>query len=112
MLEHSNLIEGQKAREVNKLIAEYEDITAKLADLDKSKKEVLTKLFELAEVGTNETNKFIFNVVNNSGRATISVKNLSEQAPDLFGKVSALGLISVGENFKTVRSIKLKGDRV
>lgn len=54
MLEHSNLIEGQKAKEVNRLIAEYEDITAKLSDLDKSKKEVLAKLFELVEVGTKD----------------------------------------------------------
>ena len=112
MLEHSNLIEGNNAKEVNKLLAEYQDITAKLADLDKSKKEVLTKLFELAELGTNETNKFIFNVVNNSGRKSISVKNLSEQAPDLFGKISGLGLVSIGEDYLTVRGIKLKGERV
>ena len=55
---------------------------------------------------------FTFKVLEQAGRQSLSLKSLQESAPDLFGKVSALGLISIGENFKTVRSIKLKGDRV
>ena len=112
MLENSNLIEGQQARELDKLLTDYQAVVAQLNDLDTTKKNILKRIFELAEVGTNETSKFVFNVCLQAGRQSLSIKSLQESAPDLFGKVSALGLISVGENFKTVRSIKLKGDRV
>ena len=112
MLENSNLIEGQKAKEVNKLVADYQDITAKLSDLEKTKKETLAKLFELTEVGTNETNKFVFNVVNNSGRQTISIKTLTDKDPELFEFINKQGYVNIGECFKTIRGIKLKGDRV
>lgn len=112
MLENSNLLEGKTAKRVNELIKDYQSITAKLTDLEESKKKVLKELFELAPIGVNETNLFTFKVIEQAGRQSLSIKNLQETAPDLFGKVSALGLISIGENFKTVRSIKLKGDRV
>ena len=112
MLENSNLIDGTQAKELNRLLAEYQDITAKLADLDTTKKEVLKRIFELSQIGINETNKFVFNVVDNKGRESISLKSLREDYPELFRKVSGVGLISIGENYKTVRGIKLKGDRV
>jgi hypothetical protein len=112
MLENSNLIEGKQAKRVNELLKEYQDITSKLTDLETSKKAVLKELFELVPVGVNETNLFTFKVLEQACRQSLSIKSLQESAPDLFGKVSALGLISVGENFKTVRSIKLKGERV
>lgn len=111
MLENSNLIEGTVAKEVNTLLAEYEDIKAKASDLETSKKAVLSRLFELAEIGVNETNKYTFKKNDNKGRLNVSVKKLQEQAPDLFGQVSDLGLVSVGENYFTITSIKLKGDR-
>ena len=112
MLENSNLIDGTQAKELNKLLTEYQGIIVKLADLDTTKKEVLKRIFELSQIGINETNKFVFNVVNNTGRESISLKSLREDYPDLFKKVSGAGLISIGENYKTVRGIKLKGDRV
>ena len=112
MLENSNLLEGQTAKRVNTLLREYQDITSKLTDLETSKQKVLEELFSLASVGVNETDKFTFKVLEQAGRQSLSLKSLQESAPDLFGKVSALGLISVGKDFKTVRSIKLKGDRV
>ena len=111
MLENSNLIEGETAKKVNKLLKEYQDVTTKLTDLETTKKEILKELFELAPIGVNETNLFTFKILEQAGRQSLSLKSLQESAPDLFGKVSALGLISIGENFKTVRSIKLKGDR-
>ena len=111
MLENSNLIEGKNAKRVNELLKEYQDITTKLTDLETTKQNVLKELFKLAPVGVNETNLFTFKVIEQAGRQSLSLKSLQESAPDIFGKVSALGLISVGENFKTVRSIKLKGDR-
>ena len=112
MLENSNLLEGQTAKRVNKLLVEYQSVTSQLTDLETTKKAILKELFELAPLGVNETDKFTFKVLEQAGRQSLSLKSLQESAPDLFGKVSALGLISIGENFKTVRSIKLKGDRV
>ena len=112
MLENSNLLEGQTAKRVNYLLKEYQDITTKLSDLEETKKKVLTELFELSTVGVNETDKFTFKILEQAGKQSLSLKSLQESAPDLFGKVSALGLINVGKDFKTVRSIKLKGERV
>ena len=112
MLENSNLLEGKTAKRVNVLLREYQDVTSKLSDLETTKKNILNALFDLVPVGLNETNMFTFKIIEQAGRQSLSVKSLQESAPDLFGKVSALGLISTGENFKTVRSIKLKGDRV
>ena len=111
MLENSNLIEGQDAKEVNELLKEYEDIKAKANDLETSKKRVLARLFELSKIGVNETNKYTFKKNDNKGRVNISVKKFQEQAPDLFGQVSNLGLVSVGDNYFTITSVKLKGDR-
>ena len=112
MLDNSNLIDGQQAKELNKLLTDYQSVVSKLNDLDATKKDILKRIFELSQIGINETNKFVFNVVDNKGRESISLKSLREDYPELFRKVSGVGLISIGENYKTVRGIKLKGDRV
>ncbi len=111
MLENSNLLSGTVAKEVDKLIAEYEDISAKAKDLEISKKSVLEKLFALTEKGINETSNVVFNICENKGRVTIAPKKLQEQAPELYGQISGMGLVSVGEDYLTVRGIKHKGER-
>ena len=111
MLENSNLLSGSVAKEVEKLIAEYEDITAKVKDLETSKKAVLEKLFAITEKGVNETSNLVFNIVENKGRVSIAPKKLQEQAPELYGMISGMGLVSIGEDYLTVRGIKHKGDR-
>ena len=111
MLENSNLLSGKIAKEVDGLIKEYEDLTAKIKDLELSKKAVLDRLFEITEKGINETNNIVFNIVENKGRVSIAPKKLQEQAPELYGEISGLGLISIGENYLTVRGIKHKGVR-
>ena len=112
MLENSNLLSGTVAKEVDKLIAEYEDITAKVKDLETSKKAVLEKLFTLTEKGVNETSNIVFNIVENKGRVSIAPKKLQEQAPEIYGVISGMGLVSIGEDYLTVRGIKHKGTRV
>ena len=111
MLENSNLLSGTVAKEVDKLIAEYEDISAKAKDLEISKKAVLEKLFALTEKGINETSNVVFNICENKGRVTIAPKKLQEQAPELYGQISGMGLVSVGDDYLTVRGIKHKGER-
>ena len=111
MLENSNLLSGTVAKEVEKLIAEYEDITAKTKDLETSKKAVLSRLFEITEKGVNETSKVVFNIVENQGRVSIAPKKLQETAPQIYAEISGMGLVSIGENYLTVRGIKHKGAR-
>lgn len=108
MLENSNLITGKNAKEVETLIKKYEDVVIQLADLEKTKKEVTTKIFELTEVGINETNNMVFNIVDNKGRETISIKALNENAPDILSELRAKNLVNVGNNYKTIRGIKYK----
>lgn len=111
MLENSNLLEGSIAKRVNELLQEYQDVSVKIKDLETTKKNVLNELFSLTEIGVNETGKFVFNIVENKGRLSIAPKKLQEQAPELYGQISGMGLLSVGEDYLTVRGIKLKGDR-
>ena len=111
MLENSNLLSGKIGKEVDNLIKEYEDLSAKIKDLEISKKAVLDRLFEITEKGINETNNIVFNIVENKGRVSIAPKKLQEQAPELFGTISDMGLISIGENYLTIRGIKHKGAR-
>ena len=112
MLENGNFIGGFKGKQVSRLLAEYEDITAKINDLEETKKQVLAKIFELSEIGINETMKYVFKVIDNKGRVSISAKKLQEQNSQLFETVKDMGLVTQGENYLTVRGIKLKGDRV
>ena len=111
MLENSNMLSGSTAKEVEKLIEDYEDITLKIKDLETSKKKVLERLFEITETGINETSNVVFNVCENAGRISIAPKKLQEQAPEIFGVISGMGLVSIGENYLTIRGIKHKGDR-
>ena len=111
MLENSNLLDGTVAKRVNELVKEYQDVSVKIKDLETTKKNVLAELFELTETGINETSKYVFNIVENKGRLSIAVSKLQEQAPDLYGKISGLGLVSVGNDYLTVRGIKEKGTR-
>ena len=112
MLENSNLLSGKNAKRVDTLIREYEDISAKVKDLETTKKAVLSELFEIVEVGMNETSNVVFNIINNAGSRRVSLKTLKEQAPRLYNEIDKLGLISIGEDYLTVRGIKHKGDRV
>jgi predicted phage-related endonuclease len=106
------LLEGKVAKEVDKLIAEYEDITAKTKDLETSKKAVLAKLFELTTTGINETSNVVFNIVENKGRVSVAVSKLKDRAPELWEKVrQTMGVVSIGDDYKTVRGIKHKGTR-
>lgn len=111
MLENSNLLSGAAAKEVEKLIKDYEDIKVKVNDLETSKKAVLKRIFELAQVGTNETSRIVFNVTLNKGRISIPPKQLSEKAPDIYGFIMGKGLASIGEDYKTITGIKHKGKR-
>ena len=111
MLENSNLLEGSKAKRVNELLHEYQDVSAKIKDLETTKKNVLAELFELADVGINETGKFVFNIVKNDGSPRVQTKALREKAPILYEQIEQLGFITEGKGFLTVRGIKLKGDR-
>ena len=112
MLENSNLIEGKTAKRVNVLLKEYQGITSQLTDLNKSKEKVLEELFNLTSVGTNETNMFTFNIIDNKGRQTISIADVKNFDNSLFEDLNNKGLVKTGQNFLTVKSIKLKGDRV
>lgn len=108
MLENSNVLTGKVAKEVDKLITDYETLSAKIKDLETSKKETLERIFELTETGINETSKVIFNIVVNKGRISIAPKKLQEQAPEVYGMISGMGLVSIGEDYTTVRGIKHK----
>lgn len=101
-----NVVTGDTACEINVLLSIYEQVKAKENRLAIIKKEVTDRLKELTEYGMNETDKYMFKKVDNKGRLSISVKDFSEQAPELFGKVSSLGLVKMGDNYATFTGIK------
>ena len=110
MLENSNLLEGQTAKRVNTLLKDYQDVTTKLADLETTKKNILKELFELSQVGVNETNLFTFNVVHMKGRESISLADIKKHGSYLYESLNPYKNYSA--DYFIVRSIKLKGDRV
>lgn len=108
MLENSNLFSGSKAKELETLVKQYEDVSIQLKDLEITKKEVLSRIFEIASVGINETPNMVFNVCENKGRVSIAPKKLLEVAPNIYAKIESLNLISTGEDYLTLRGIKHK----
>lgn len=112
MLENSNLIESTTAKEVDKLLVEYQGVTAQLSDLETTKKAILKRLFELVEIGKNETSKHVFNIVQVAGRQTISLPEVKEKESYLYERLADAHLIEYGADYLTVRGIKEKGDRV
>ena len=112
MLENSYLHESLEAKEIDTLLKEYQDITAKLTDLDESKKKVLERLIALSETGVNETSKFVYNKGYVNGKTSIKVTDTKKLAPELFDRLEKLGLVSTGNGYFVIRNIKLKGDRV
>jgi hypothetical protein len=112
MLENSNLIESAKSKEVDKLLLEYQAITAQLSDLETTKKAVLKRLFELVEIGKNETEKHVFNIVQVQSRQTISLAEVKEKERYLYEELANANLIKYGTDYLTVRGIKEKGNRV
>ena len=110
MLENSNLITGKTAKEIDELIKKYEDISIQLADLEKTKKEVSAKLFELTQTGINETMNVVFNIVENKGRETISIKKLEESEPNMLQELRDKNLVTIGKSFKTIKGIKHKNN--
>ena len=111
MLENSYLHEGLESKEIEKLLKEYQDLTVKLTDLDETKKSVLKRLYELSQVGVNETRNYVYSISLVNGRRTISVSELQKNAPELLKRISGLGFLSVGEDYKVIKGIKEKGDR-
>lgn len=110
MLDNSTRHEGETATKLNKLIRQYEDINIQLNDLETTKKEVLAEIFAIAQLGINETNCYVFNVCNNSGRVSIAPKKLFETAPDIYSQIEKLNLITTGKDYLTVRGIKKRTD--
>lgn len=109
MLQHSILLDGKEGKEVEKLLKEYQKTVTELTDLEKTKREILNKIFELSQEGTNETQNYVFTKSLVSGRKSISVKALQEQAEEIYRKISGLGLVSIGEDYYVIRGIRLKG---
>ena len=112
MLENSYLHESLEGKEIDRLLVEYQAVTAQLKDLEITKQAVLKRLFDLTQVGVNETSKHVFNIVEVAGKQSISAKDIQEQAPELFKRISGSGFLNVGNPYKVVRGIKQKGNRV
>ena len=106
--ENSTRLDGQKAKEVEKLIKEYQDIKIQLQDLEALKKEVTARIFEIANIGINETNNLVFKVNENEGRETIPCSKVKENEPSIYNMLKEKNLVNKGESYKTITGIKVK----
>ena len=112
MMNESNYIDGKDGKELTKLIGEYEDISLKIKDLESEKKQILARICELSKIGTNETEKVVFNLFLMEGRETVSLADIKKHNKLLYEEIDEGGYISCGNPYKVIRSIKHKGKRV
>lgn len=112
MMNLSNYVDGKDGKELSRLISEYEDISLKIKDLETEKKEVLAKIYNLSVIGTNETDKVVFNLFQMEGRESVSLAEIKKHDGYLYEKLDDGGYINYGEPYKVIRSIKHKGKRV
>lgn len=112
MLNDSNYVDGKDGKLLSKLIGEYEDISLKIKDLESEKKAILTQICDLSKVGTNETEKVVFNLFLMEGRETVSLSDIKKRDKLLYEEIDEGGYISYGNPYKVIRSIKHKGKRV
>ena len=112
MLNESNYVDGKDGKELTRLIAEYEDISLKIKDLETEKRQILSKIYGLSVIGTNETDKVVFNLFQMEGRASVSLAEVKKHDSLLYEELDDGGYINYGEPYKVIRSIKHKGKRV
>ena len=106
--ENSTRLDGKNAKEVEKLIKEYQDIKIQLQDLEALKKEVTARIFKLTNIGINETSNLVFKVNENEGRETISCSKVKEKEPSIYNMLKEKNLVNKGESYKTITGIKAK----
>lgn len=110
MLKQNNSVrlDGQKAKDTDKLLKEYQDLIIQYKDIEARKKEVLAEIIKLSKVGVNETNKFVFKISEIAGKETISVNKLKENEPSIYTVLRQKNLVSMGDNYLKITSIKPK----
>ena len=111
MLKNSNYVDGKDGKELTRLIAEYEDITLKMKDLETEKKQIAEKIYAIATVGINETEKVVFSLIQMEGRETISLTDLKKHHEFIYEELDDLNYITCGNPYKVIRNIKHKGSR-
>lgn len=108
MLTNTKALSTKESKEVEKLIKTYQDLQAQITDLETSKKEVLEKIFKLANEGKNETQNYIFTKAFCNGRITVNIKELEKNHISLYNALNEKNLFNIGKDYWRLTGIKKK----
>lgn len=114
MLELSKLVDGQQAKELDRMCEQYNDASVIITDNSKLKTQagdfIKSVCCELDTV--YETSNYVVTMGHTGARESVDVKVVKEVAPELYDLLKAKGLIKKTDNSLKLNSVKSKGKRV
>ena len=80
ILENSNMIDGNEAKELNKALEEYQKLDAQIKDLKKSFDALKEFILKESANGTNQTLKFAWDIIEKAGyEKPVGLKDMDEK---------------------------------
>ena len=114
MLELSKLVDGQQAKELDRMCEQYNDASSIISDNTKLKSQAADYIKSVcAELDTvYETSNYIVTMGHTGERETVDLKQIKAEYPEMYNFMLEKDLIKVSENTLKLGSIKRKGKRV
>ena len=114
MLENSKLIDGQQAKELDRMCEQYNDASVIITDNTKLKTEAGNFIKSVcSELDTvYETGNYVVTMGHTGSRESVDLKVVREVAPEIYDLLKAKNLIKVTDNALKLGSVKSKGKRV
>ena len=114
MLELSKLIDGQQAKELDRMCEQYNDASCIITDNEKLKKQASNFIKSVcSELDTvYETSNYVVTMGHTGSRESVDLKVVKEVAPEIYDLLKAKKLIKNTENTLKLGSVKSKGKRV
>ena len=114
MLENSKLIDGQQAKELDKMCEQYNDASCIISDNEKLKKQAGSFIKSVCdEMDTvYETSNYVVTMGHTGERESVDLKTIKAEYPEMYAFMQEKGLIKVTENTLRLGSVKGKGKRV
>jgi hypothetical protein len=87
ILENSNMINGEKAKELNKALEEYQKLDTQIKDLKKSFDALKDFILKESADGTNQTMKVAWDIIAKSGsEKVVSLSKIDSETIDMLRK--------------------------
>ena len=105
ILENSNMIDGNEAKELNKALEEYQKLDAQIKDLKKSFDSLKEFILKESANGTNQTLKFAWDIIEKAGSE--KVVSLSKIDSETVEELRAKGYVMETKGSRSINKIRL-----